>query len=291
MPVPHSETFGKQASPPKTTSDLKLDITRVTPLWPRKVYVQWILRNPKAATGYSFRVSRSASPNGPWELLTTAPLLDTYWYLDNSYPADQDRTTPGLQQLRGTFYYKVTANYSTDTPVEQVRNVDGELDHRRQGIFRKLTRDAYLMLSKGNGTEVAVLKRMWYGAACTCRASTGQVTRAHCSLCNGTGIVKGYWDPVYTYARRSATPMDSTVNSAGRTDANRLTVTLPYFPEIAVEDVLVFLRDNRRYMIEKINQTELQAVAVHQEVEVSELARNSREYAMKVDPWRTPQWF
>ena len=79
MSVPHSETYGKQESPVKTTTVLKLEITRITSLWPRQTFVQWTLRNPPATTGYTFNVYRSGGPAGPWEKLTN-DLVDVFYY-------------------------------------------------------------------------------------------------------------------------------------------------------------------------------------------------------------------
>jgi hypothetical protein len=291
MAFPHSETYGKQDTPPKTSSTLSLEITRINNLWPRKVFIQWTLRNPMAATGFTFNVYRSGAPEGPWEKLTD-DLVDTFYFLDDKFPAPQDRTQVGHVQMRMSNYYKVTGRYLTGPDAEAVHFVDGAPDQRRAGVIRKLMRDAYISLRKGNGTEVAILKRMWYGEPCTvCRTSTGQVARAHCAICNGTGIVKGYWNPVYTFARRMESPMDTHVASAGKVESNRLLVIMPYFPEVEVEDILVFLRDNRRYIIEGISLTSVHAVTVHQECNVSELARTSREYNMKVDPWHDPEWY
>jgi hypothetical protein len=291
MPVPQSETYGKQTSPPKTSSDLQLEVTRISNLWPRKIYIQWTLRNPPAATGYTFNVYRAGSPNGPWEKLTD-DLTDTFYFLDDNFPAPQDRTAVGHVQMRMSNYYKVTVRYLTGPEVEAIHYVDGAPDHRRAGVIRKFMRDAYISLRKGNGTEVAILKRMWYGEPCSvCRTSTGQVARAHCAICNGTGIVKGYWNPVYTFARRMETPQNTQVTSAGKVESNRLLAIMPYFPEVEVEDILVFLRDNRRYIIEQVSLTSVHAVTVHQECSVSELARTSREYNMKVEPWHDPKWY
>jgi hypothetical protein len=291
MPVPHSETYGKQATPPKTSSTLRLEINRISNLWPRKIFIQWTLRNPPAATGYTFNVYRSGGPEGPWEKLTD-DLVDTFYYLDDDFPGPHDRSKVGHVQMRMSNYYRVTVKYGTDPEAEAVHFVDGAPDHRRAGMIRKLMRDAYLSLRKGNGTEVAILKRMWYGEPCTiCRSSVGQTTRAHCSTCNGTGIIQGYWNPVYTYARRTETPQDTRVGPQGKVESNRLMVYMPYFPEVEVEDILVFLRDNRRYIIEQVSLTSVHAVTVHQECSVSELSRTSREYNMKVDPWHDPKWY
>lgn len=293
MPVPQSETYLKQGSPPKTSSSLKLEVTRVSCLWPRKIFIQWVLRNPPAATGFTFNVYRSANPTGPWEKMTN-DLVDTFFYLDDNFLAPQDRTTVGLVQMRMSRYYKVTARYLTEPEIEIIRVVDGSPDHRRAGVIRKLIRDAYVSLRKGNGTEVAVLKRMWYGEPCPlCRSSAGQTVRAHCSTCSGTGIVKGFWEPVYTYARRTVAPVEARAATQGIIETHRITAIMPYFPEVESGDLLIFLRDQKRYQIEQVRTTEVHAVTVHQECDISELARSAGEYLLsaQVDPWHEPKWY
>ena len=79
--------------------------------------------------------------------------------------------------------------------------------------------------------------------------------------------------------------------SAGTTEANRILVTIPYIPMVEPLDVLVFLRDDKRYIVDKVNPTEIHNVTVHQELQVSELAKSSREYHMSADNWHDPQWF
>jgi hypothetical protein len=293
MPVPQSQTFGKQDPPVKEAAGThRLNITRVTPLWPRRVYVQWILRNPVSGTGYFFDVFRSGSFEGPWTRIAH-DLQDIYYYLDDGFAATFDRSGPDLQSIRREIVYKVTVRRTAPTILaEAVQDISAGLDHRRQGIHRKLARDAYVSLKKGAGTRVAVFKRRWWGTPCPkCLSLTGQSTRSHCGTCNGTGITYGYWDPVYTYAQRTASPVHAQVGVAGQLDINRMRALLPYIPQVDPLDFLVFLQDNKRYQIENIGGSEIHSVTVHQEVDITELARSSVEYNLKADPWRDPQWF
>ena len=290
MPVPTSQTVWKSESPPKKGT-FRVVVNRTTALWPRKVFVQWIVREPKSSSGFLFSLYRSGSAEGPWETIFEAQ-PDVYYYLDNNFPAPQDRSAPGLFSLRRTLYYKVIVSHPTDGTAETVQKLEASLDRRRQGIVRKLRRDAAVMLQRGSGTEVAILKRKWWGEPCeVCRASTGQTTRSHCKECHGTGIVYGYWDPVYGFAVRSATPVDVGTENQGSVERHQLQVKMLDIPEVERYDILVFLRDAKRYIIDQVLPTEIHTVNVHQELVVSELARSSNEYAIKVDPWRDPQWF
>ncbi len=290
MPTPLSQTYGKQKSPHRK-GDYRVLITRTVGLWPRRVFIQWMLRNPSTATGYTFQVYRAGSPEGPWTQVGT-DLIDTYFFLDNTFPAPQDRTEPGLFSLRRTLYYKVIVSHISDPTVTAVRQLEAGLDRRRAGIVRKLRRDAHVVLKKGSGTEVAIIKRRWWGEPCPhCKSATGQSTRSHCSTCWGTGIVTGYWDPVYGFATRSAAPVENQTTSEGVTETHFLRVKMEYIPEVMPRDVLVFLRDNKRYIVERVVTTEIHTQTVHQELDVSELAHSAVEFNLEADKWHTPPWF
>lgn len=289
MTIPTSQTFGKQKTPPKKGT-FRVVIKRTTGIWPRKVFVQWILRDPTSDTGYIFSVYRAGSAEGPWDAVAL-DLTDTYYFLDDTFPAPEDRTKPGLFSLRRTIYYKVVVRHPTDGDAETVKKLEADLPRRQQGIVRKLRRDAAVALKKGSGTEVAILKRRWWGETCTCKSASGVVTRGHCKECHGTGIKYGYWEPVYGFAIRSATPVDVGTENQGNVESHRLQVIMLDVPEVERYDILVFLRDNKRYIVNRVVPTEIHTVNVHQELDVSELARSSREYAMEVDPWRDPKWF
>jgi hypothetical protein len=256
------------------------------------VYIQWQLRNGTQAIGYNFTVYRAGSPSGPWEPVV-AGLTDVYYFLDDTYPAPTDRTEPALMSLHNVIYYKVHVTNSIDGEAEASQIIEGGLDRRRRSMVKKLRRDAWIKIRKGSGTEVAVLKRRWWGTECDCKTKTGVVTRAHCSKCNGTGIIDGhgYWNPTYTFGKRSASNLMAQTTSEGKTEANRILVTIPYIPRVEPEDVLVFLRDDKRFMVENVSLTELHSVTVHQELQVTELAKSAREYNMLVDNWHDPQWF
>lgn len=289
MSVPLSQTRGRERSPYHPGA-FRVEITRTTGIWPRKVFVQWILRKPTSASGYTFNVYRSGSADGPWQQVGV-DLQDAYYFLDDNFPSPQDRSEPGLFSMRRTVYYRVTVSHATDGEVETVRPLEADVDRRRRGIIRKLRRDAAVALKKGSGTEVAIIKRKWWGEPCTCKSATGVSTRSHCDACHGTGIVDGYWDPVYGYATRSAAPVEVQTTSKGNTETHFLRVKMLYIPEVIPKDVLVFTRDNKRYVVERVVTTEIHTQTVHQELDVSELGRSAVEYDVTADSWHTPAWF
>jgi hypothetical protein len=287
MTAPNSQVYGVQSSPAKGTN-ARLEITRCIPVWPRKVYLQWIIRNPTSVPPYIFKVERSGSNNGPWEVIAH-DLEDSYFYVDNNIQSPHDDSSIGMMSLERKPYYRVTA---TPDNLEDIKDSMPAADHRRQGIIFKLTRDADRYLRVGTGTEVAVFKRRRWGEKCPiCLASTGQSTRAHCSTCFGTTFVGGYWNPVYTFAQRRPSPIQIQTAPQGAVESNVLQVLISSIPLIDVDDVLVFLRDNARYEVRTSTPTLVHSTPIHQELVVSELARSAREYGLKADEWHAPPWF
>lgn len=286
--APLSTVYGVQESPLKG-SNARLEITRVVPSWPRKVYIQWVIRNPDALVPtYTFKVERSGSHEGPWELLID-DLVDDYFYIDDNIQSPHDDASMGVMSLERRPYYRVSA---VPGNLEDKQEVMGGLDHRRQGIVYKLIRDANRYFKVGTGTEVAVFKRRRWGEKCPiCLSSTGQSTRAHCSTCFGTTFVGGYWNPVYTYAQRRPSPIQIQTAPQGDVESNVLQLLMPVVPLVDIQDVLVFIRDNSRYEVKTVTPTLIHSVAVHQELVVSELARSAREYGLKADEWHEPKWF
>lgn len=286
MPTPTSQTYGKERSP-RNQGIFHIQVTRIVSLWPRKIFLQWILRKPTASSGYIFDVYRAGSAEGPWNQVASA-LTDTYYFVDDTFSAPSERTAADLISLRRTLYYKVVVTHATDGSSEAVKPLEAGLDRRRRGMLQKLRRDASVALRKGPGTEFTVFKRRWWGGKCPCRAKSGQTTRSHCLTCYGTGIVNGYWNPVYGFAKRSAAPVNVRIETSGKSETHLINVIMLDVPEVQADDVLVFLRDNKRYLIRQVITTELQTVTVHQELYVSELSRSAVEYDLVADNAHTP---
>ena len=290
MANPLSQTYGKQRSPYEK-GDFRVVLTRTIGVWPKKVFVQWILRNPKSPTGYVFQLYRSGGSNGPWTQIGT-DLTDTYYYVDDLFPAPDDRRKAGLFSLRWALYYKLVVSHPTDGTSETIQMLEPTLDRRRTGIVRKLRRDAHVVLKKGSGTQVAIFKRRWWGEPCpACKTATGHSTRSHCNTCLGTSISPSYWDPIYGYAVRTSAPVENITAKEGTAERHYIRIRMEYIPAVIPKDVLVFLRDNRRYVVERIITTEIHTQTVHQELDVSELGHSAVEFHLVADPWRDPPWF
>lgn len=275
---------------------LGITITRAMPLFPSGAFIQWDLTDPQEAGTYLFDVARGYAPTGPWETLVTGA-ANALNYVDRlaTTQTSDDHVTPNQLTLSRNTLYRVTATPPSGAAnaVSTVSGIEPKLAGRQRLFRRKLLRDEAVMLRKINGTQVAVCKRMRWGPRCTrCfDRYTKEVVRGNCTVCYGTGFVPGYATPVITLARRSVGPVQTSTTPQGKVDVAQTQITLLDTPAVEADDVLVFLQDNRRFVVKQQLQTELLTVSVHQKLLVSELARSSIEYRIPVDALRTPPLF
>jgi hypothetical protein len=274
---------------------MTVEITRLLPLFPRGVFLQWDLINPTEVGSFRFDVYRSGGPEGPWEPLALGG-VDIYNFSD-VLPTTSTQEVGAINQLsltRGIFYrVVVTPPSGCDNEVEVVSIVEPRLDGPQRLLKRKILRDESLTFKKLNGVEVAVCKRMHWGPRCTVcwDKTTKAVTRANCSTCFGTGFTPGFFAPILTLGRRGTLPAAKQLAPQGIAEYRPTQVTILDAPKVEPDDVLVFLKDNKRFIVKAVIQTELKTVGVHQKLEVSELARSSVEYRIVVDPTRIPPLF
>jgi hypothetical protein len=274
---------------------LSVEITRLLPLFPRGVFLQWDLINPTEVGTYTFSVYRSGGAEGPW---TTLKLNGVNIYnFSDVLPtvATVGVEDPNQLSLTRGIFYKVVATPPSGpaAQVEVVSIVEPRLDGPQRLLKRKILRDESVTFRKLNGVEIAVCKRMHWGPRCPkCwDQATKTVTRGNCTTCFGTGFSPGYFTPILTLGRRGTLPAAKQIAPQGVSDYRPTQVTILDAPKVEPDDVLVFLKDNRRFVVKSVIQTELKTVGVHQKFEVSELARSSVEYRIAVDPARIPPLF
>jgi len=273
---------------------LGITVTRTMPLFPLGAFIQWDLVNPTESGIYSFSIYRGYSPAGPWEplALNVANVMN---YIDRVSTTQAVPTAPNQLALSRNTLYRVTATppSGATNAAEVISSIEPRLVGKQRLLRRKLLRDEAKMLRRINGVEIAVLKRMRWGTRCPkCYDKYAkEVVRGNCTTCFGTSFTGGYHAPVVTLGRRSVGPVETSLAPQGKTDIAQSQLTMLDAPVVEADDIVVFLRDNRRFLVTKQIQTEIQTVSVHQKLLVSELARSSVEYRIPVDPLRIPALF
>lgn len=275
-------------------------ITRTTPLYPSAIFIQWDITGTTETGIYIVDVERAGSPNGPWETLTSGA-KSIYHYLDDLLQ-NKPIAVPGelkeganLLSLQREIYYRITVTPPSgrDNSVSTISPVEPTLDKRMKLIKRKILFDEAKGLDKVNGIDLAILKRKHWGTRCPdCfDPVTKEVLQEHCNTCYGTSFVGGYWDPVIIKGRIGASPAQTQISPHGKVEVNTTRITVLDYPKLEVDDIIVSIRDNDRYIVKMITPTTLKKVVVHQVAEISLLSRDSVEYEVKVDPNTSPSLY
>lgn len=270
---------------------MQVEITATTPIYrspqDQGVFIQWVVKSPTGNAISNVTVYRAGSPQGPFEKVLDNiqgfHFYDSYRNLPVA-TGDNYRENLNYLSLSRSIYYKVVITDSANTSAEAVRAVAPGLPRKQALLKRKILRDESVAL-KFNGIEFAVLKRKHWGLRCKACFDllTKKVTNSKCPVCYGTGFDGGYFSPVRIKGRIGVSNVQTQMTPQGNADLNkRRLITLDY-PVIDVYDILVDIRQNRRYLVEAAHGTELKTSVVHQDITLSEVARDSVEYRIPVN--------
>ena len=251
-------------------------IERVIPVYPEYMHVQWSIQDPNGQAG-EVEVSRSGSPQGPFTVVANLN-SDTFFY------QDFDVAKGGLSQNHW-YRIRVSSKVNPDTKVfSDPGSVEFRAQPHRFRLARKARRDLYVTLSRLNGSIYILLKKKRFGSRCsTCfNEFTQDVLLSSCGECYGTSFEGGYHDPVSIWGKLDPTVIQQQFGMQGISELAMLGfVTLDY-PLVDLEDILVEMQTNRRFIVKQKMQTQSSGIPVHQDLQLSELARTAIEYSIPV---------
>lgn len=271
---------------------MKLSIPAITALFPYGYYVQWSMDRAVESGSYKFSLYRSGGSSGPWDAV--AENLVNQYSFEDRFTKPFEQTTPDvvrpnqLNQFRD-FWYRVVVTTPSGGSLDVVDNVsplfEGTLADRKMFQYqRKALRDFCLQL-KLNGTPVAILKRRHWGVRCTCvDKATRELVRSACVKCWGTGFLEGYWDPIYTRARRAPSSNSSAVTPENKSDANDIRFWLPDIPALEQDDLIIFLKDNTRWRVDVTTSTQIRLQDTHQVISGQALDKGDIVYRIRLQP-------
>lgn len=272
-------------------------LTRTTVLYPSAVFLQWDINADESGV-HTVDIYRAGAPNGPWEQIASA-LPAAYNFTDSNFnapaPTDPTAVREGLNlfSLSRDVYYVVTVTppsgtvnaFSTDpTPIEP------GLDKRTRLFKRKILRDESVAFRRLNGIQIVVLKRRHWGTRCPdCwDPVTKEGTLEHCSTCYGTTYIGGYWTPMLIRGRRTPGAVETNIGAHGNQEVKYVNFVVLDYPHLEYQDVIVDLRRNERFLVQRVAPTELKTVIVHQTCACSYIAHDAVEYEVPVDVEKTP---
>jgi hypothetical protein len=252
-------------------------------LYPTGVLIQWHLNRINESGTFKTTISRSGGMAGPWEILAEN-LENTYAYVDK-LNAINGVIKPNLLNEFKSIYYKIEVTTPSGKIIETIEETGPSVKGKMAGFQRKLVRDLLVQLKKFNGTRVAILKRKLWGEYCPkCfDKKTKEVVRSGCKTCWGTGFVGGYWTPMLSYARRAPGNASTAITPDQRSETSDVKIWTIDVPGLDVDDIFVFLEDNRRFRIDTTAQPEIQLTPTGQMFNAQEFNRDHIIYNLKVD--------
>ena len=254
---------------------MKVTIQKVTPLYPNDVFIQWTVEDPTNRLA-TFEVLRSGSPNGPFEGVSNELSDDTFFYLDKKVSQNG---------LTTRYWYIVKANPlhgGLDAVVSDAVTAEYAEEPVRGRIARKARYDLDISLKRFNGVRLLVLKKKRHGQRCS--NCYNEVTKesiiSSCGECYGTTYTKGYYDPVEVWGKFDPSLINRTVDLSGESEVSVHGLTILDYPMVEIDDIIVEIRTNRRYLVKRKMSTEARRVLVHQDLQISELSRSAVEYTI-----------
>jgi hypothetical protein len=297
-------------------------IVHITRCGRTDVYIQWVLEHPAAATParvYQIERADSQAPEAVWKTLVTNYTDSAY--VDQIIATNEDIHYIMAADKRLVYRIGVredlTSPWVYSDPVDLDGNANPEvvfvpglgfagrehqqMDQRPQtgkfypnplhdpaimALRNRKVRNIYHGLRFGHGTEIAILKKKTHGIRCRTCYSRGAGTSllSDCPDCYGVGWEGGYDRPALVYAKvRDSVPSDQ-LEPSGAVRTKSTQIGMLAFPRLANEDVIVELRNDRRW--ELINTPDFKVfrgISYAQECQCLELSRTHPTYRIKIE--------
>lgn len=235
-------------------------------------HVQWEVDSNSAGAGpFNFTVKRSGSREGPFETVAEN-LGEVYTYTD---------TLDLLHGMDKSLYYQITEPAKSFESAPSSSELG--LPRNRFLIRRKMIRDAAVMLKKGNGIQLQVIKKKHWGTRCPdCyEPKTGRLLLKNCETCFGTSFSGGYFTPISTLGiiRPTAVGTDGTADGS-IPEVSTTNAMLQAHPIIKRGDIVVEVEVNNRWEVVSVQDTEILRNTVHQDITITRLPTSHIAYTL-----------
>ena len=245
-------------NPSVLAGTVNLALNCATPF--QRVHVDWAARGVARVTWYLrpdfiateplyFQLQVNTNNGDPDDWVDVgSPVVNTYYATDSGIRAYGNLT-------RVVYRVKLIG-----IPVDSISGNTfcfGLLSYRQWLQAKAIMRRAILMPRGLVHHQGYLLKRKVHGTLCTCvDPYTGGITNSGHSVCNGTGLVEGYWQAAEN-TMFNMTP--ETNNDQNDPELNRQTVndvfrtgTCLGLPPVAAKDVWISANNDKRYYIHSV---------------------------------------
>lgn len=251
---------------------MSLNILTIAMTYRRSVGIQWEFSDPTAATisgVVRYRVLRSGSPGGPWDVVS--PDIDGTIYEDELNNGDDGHN---ILDARREIWYKVamyvdSSLYAESPPTDEEGNVAVSVEQvdplglmgehketsvqnrtvfmrnptqpRRLALVQRLvTRRSLVALHRFNGTQLTLFKRRNWGPRCTtCYDPRANVVLfSECPECYGVGRQYGYYTPIEFFGKLDVQESQLNIAEGGQTRITQATIQTIQYPVVAKHDII-----------------------------------------------------
>lgn len=233
----------------------------------RDLYIEWKLE------GESFEISRSTSPTSDFRVI--ASNLEQPFYIDRLL---------NLHDNNVRYYYRVVG-YSGGQKVSE--DGPGTLEYNvGDGVANKVIEEGKTVLKVMNNPPVFFLLKRRVGMVCPeCwNPITKKVRFSNCYVCNGTGVVEGYHQPIVT---RISQDISQFTMGSGEMDNDKVQLTpirawISNTPLLLPEDIMVDVL-NQRYKVVNVSRRTRSQYVIRQVLELIPLEKGHPSYKVEVD--------
>jgi hypothetical protein len=218
---------------------------------------------------YTFEVLRAESPEGPYDVISS-PFRDRYIFVDRRIPIGDKYVT---------LWYKLRCTklgggaVAVFGPAAQ----QPEPDLIAQNI-RRLEMTYFTQLV---GRSCWLFKKRVFGPRCrTCFDFTMQKrTVDRCLDCFGTGVLRGYHDPIEIWAQIDPTTKSQQNNAQQVAQFVTCTARTSFYPNIQPGDLLVEM-ENKRWRVQSVQLSERLRAPIKQELAMRQIEERDIEYKL-----------
>ena len=223
-----------------------------------------------------YDVYRSESPEGPWVKLTNVPITGTQY---------SDETTKLASKYKHDYYliqvWQGDVSRGFSEPITH-ENVLSPWHFRRK---QEINRREWIILSRFNGVDTIVLKRVQHGKyGYRCPRCWDPVRRLilddFCQVCYGTTWQGGYYEGIRTLFNYDTIVEGDAPTDEGRVEPATLQAWTVAYPNLNVNDLVIHVPERRVYRVDVVQNTVMQTVTVRQMCRLTQLPPTCVEYLL-----------
>lgn len=256
--------------------EINIDVYSVDP---SKIRISWIWKESMLPLNrYTIDIYRGESPEELSLIASNLPAIEADHFEDYSAK---------LKDKHRVYYYQIIAHDSRlkkDTK-SNIATWDGPLDF--VGLY--IVEEHEFLFKSICGSPVLVYKKQTEGDMrcdeCWDPISK-HVTKSNCRSCHGSGFigrgVGGYYSPSFTWVDFQPDSKIIGITQWGRSQPGQTDVFMSNYPRLSPGDLVIELLTNKRWKVERINQTEKRRVPMLQIVRLTQIDLGDIEHKVPV---------